>query len=46
MSFVTPEMVKSDEKIKKLVIERQQRYIDLNQTPDNPHIISLFEALN
>lgn len=45
MKFITPDMVKSDENIRNIVTRRQQRYKNLNQTPTNPHIISLFAAL-
>jgi len=45
MEFITPDMVKSDPNIRNIVTNWQHRYQKLNQTPDNPHIISLFEAL-
>ncbi|MDD3262705.1 MAG: hypothetical protein PHR61_02560 [Candidatus Absconditabacteria bacterium] len=45
MQFITPDMVKSDPNIRNIIIRRQQRYKNLGQTPTNPHIISLFDAL-
>lgn len=45
MNFVTPDMVKSDQNIRNIIIQWKQRYERLNQTPDNPHIVSLFEVL-
>ena len=45
LQSITPDMMKADPEIKKIIIKRQQRYKDLNQTPSDPHIISLFEAL-
>ncbi len=45
MQPITPDMVKSDPNIREIIIKRQQRYQIANQTPTNPHIISLFEAL-
>jgi len=45
MKFISPDMVKTDPKVKELVLKRQQKYQRLNQTPKDSHIIALFNAL-